>query len=141
MVINEKGLRDLMADAFKKKNPNSDPDFGHNYIRMPAAKLNEGLAILGLTLKDVKIPESWAYYDKLDTYYSWRSDAYGVELWSVTKAEKDDVGIFKVYWQTDRSLLNTSTKEFYPSGTKKMVMTMQLQEDGTYRVLSNLPQE
>ena len=129
---------DFIVDAYKKKNPGYNGQY--NYIRMPAAKLNEGLAILGLTLKDVKIPDSWAYYDKLDNYYSWRTDAYGVVEWSVTKAEKDDEGIVKVYWQTDRSLLNTSTKEFYPSGTKKMVMTMQLQEDGTYRVLSNLPE-
>ena len=129
---------DFIVDAYKKKNPGYNGQY--NYIRMPAAKLNEGLAILGLTLDDVKIPDSWAYYDKLDTYYSWRTDAYGVIGTETTKVEIGEDGIIKVYWQTDKSLFNTSTNEHYPSGTKKMVMTLQEMPDGTLRVLSNLPE-
>ena len=129
---------DFIVDAYKKKNPGYNGQY--NYIRMPAAKLNEGLAILGLTLEDVKIPDSWAYYDKLDNYYAWRTDAYGVEGWSVTKVEKDNNGIVRVYWETDGFFFTDTSMEKRAQGAK-MVYTMQLQEDGTYRVLSNLPQE
>ena len=134
---------DFIVDAYKMKNPGYNAQY--NYIRMPAAKLNEGLAILGLTLEDVKIPDSWAYYEKLDNYYSWRSDAYGVVGWSVTKAEKDNDGIVRVYWQADGTQFNvkhfnTSTKEHFPDLITKMVMTLQEMPDGTYRVLSNLPE-
>ena len=134
---------DFIVDAYKKKNPGYNGQY--NYIRMPAVKPNKGLAILGLTLEDVTIPDSWAYYDKLDTYYSWRTDAYGVDLWSVTKAEKGDNGIVKVYWQTDGTQFsikhfNTSIKEYFPDYITKMVMTLQEMPNGTYRVLSNLPE-
>jgi len=129
---------DFIVDTYKKKNPGYNGQY--NYIRMPAEKLNEGLAILALTLEDVTIPDSWAYYNKLDTYYSWRTDAYGVVGTEITKVEIGKDGIVKAYWQTDNSLFNTSTKEFYPSGTKKMVMTLQEMPDGTLCVLSNLPQ-
>ena len=131
----------FILNAFKEKNPNSDPDYGHNYVRLPVEKINEALSILNVTIEDIQIPKGWAYYDKTDAYYFWVSDAYGVPRWSVTKVEKEENGIVKVYWQTNDLHFNTATNEFFPQGTTKMVYTMQLQSDGTYRVLSNLPEE
>ena len=131
----------FILNAYKEKNPSSDPDYGHNYMRLPVEKINEALSILNVTIEDIQIPKEWVYYDKADAYYFWVSDAYGVTGWSVTKVEKEEDGIVKVYWETDDTHFNTSTNEFFPQGTTKMVYTMQLQSDGTYRVLSNVPQE
>jgi len=93
-----------------------------------------------VTLSDVKIPDNWIYYDKTDSYYFWKSDAYGVVGWSVTDVAKDDEGIVKVYWETSAMHHNTATGEFWPKGVK-MVMTMQAKPDGGYLILSNLPVE
>ena len=130
---------DFILNAFKQKNPNSDPEFAHNYIRLPVDTMNEALAVLGVTVADLKIPESWVYNAQTDAYYFWASDAYGVGRWKVTEIVKGVDGRVVVYWQTEDGLMNTATGEHYPSGTKNMAMLLQKQNDGTYRVLSNQP--
>ncbi len=131
----------FIIDAYKKKNPNSSNEaYAHNYIRLPVAKMNEALSILGVTVADMQIPDHWAYYDKLDAYYFWASDAYGVTGWSVTKVEKGTEGIVAVHWKTKGPYWGDPAME-EPLKDPKMVMTMQLQPDDTYRILSNLPQE
>ena len=105
--------------------------------KMPVAKINEALSILGVTIKDVKIPECWVYYDKTDAYYDWRSDAFGVVGWKITEVAKNADGTVQVYWETDQMHMDTSTGVIHKDGVK-MVMT--LKENGdTYLVLSNIP--
>jgi len=112
------------------------------HIKMPVDKMNEALSILGVTVGDLQIPEYWKYFEETDAYYFNRKDAFGVGKWSVTKVEKEEDGIVKVYWETNERHFNTYANEYFPKDTTvKMVYTMQLQKDGTYRVLSNLPQE
>ena len=131
----------FILDVFKQKNPNTENlDYAHNYVRLPVAKLNEGLSILGVTVEDIQIPDSWAYYDKTDCYYFWASDAYGVGRWSVTKVEKGTEGIVAVYWETEDYYWGDPTLEKGSMGAK-MVLTMQQQPDGAYRILSNVPQK
>lgn len=106
-------------------------------IKLPVTKINEALSILGITIEDIRIPDKWVYYDKTDSYYFWVSDAYGVTDWSVTKVEKDTDGKVTVYWETEEiSILGLGSS----SKIAKMVLTMQQQPDGTYRILSNVPQ-
>lgn len=129
-------------DAYQKKNPNGYYDAVSD-IKLPVAKINEAMSILGVTIEDIKIPDQWVYYDKTDSYYFWVSDAYGVDRWSVTKVEKGTEGIVAIYWEAQA--YGTPAEEQPVPGRivrgHKMVMTMQLQSDGTYRVLSNLPQK
>lgn len=128
----------FILDAYKKKNPNAESlDYAHNYMRMPVAKMNEALSILGVTVADIQIPDNWVYNDKTDCYYFWVSDAYLVSG-TVTKVEKGTEGIVAIYWETnDISIIGLESS----SKPVKMVLTMQLQSDGTYRILSNVPQD
>ncbi len=129
----------FILDAFRKKNPSTEnTDYAHNYIRLPVDKINEALSVLGVTVEDIQIPDRWVYYDQTDAYYFWVSDAYGVGKWSVTKVEKDSEGKVAVYWEPEGSYLNTATGAFVEDA--KMVMTLQEQADGTFRILSNVPQ-
>lgn len=127
---------DFILNAYKQKNPNGWEDYGHEYMRLPVDKMNQALTVLGVTVEDIQIPDSWAYNEKLDCYYFWVSDAYGVDQWSVTKVEKGDSGKVTVYWETDARIFGFET----PSAIT-MALTMQEQSDGTYRILSNVPQE
>lgn len=129
----------FLADAYKEKNPNGNYDAVSD-IKLPVTKINEALSILGVTVEDIKIPQSWVYYDKTDSYYFWVSDAYGVTDWSVTKVEEGTEGIVAVYWETDGRYYGDPDLET-PTKGAKMVLTMQQQPDGTYRVLSNVPQD
>jgi len=113
-------------------------DVGTPY-KLPVEEINKDLSVLGITIADIQIPDRWIYYDKTDAYYYTVSDAYGVGRWSVTKVEKGEDGMVAVYWKTEGSHYNTATGEFMRNA--KMVMTLQEQPDGTYRVLSNVPQE
>ena len=107
-------------------------------IKLPVAKINEALSILGVTIDDIKIPDQWVYYDKTDSYYFWVSDAYGISRWSVTEVEQGTEGIVAIHWKTDQlSIFGLEAS----SETKRMVLTMQLQADGAYRILSNVPEE
>ena len=81
------------------------------------------------------------YNEQTDAYYFWASDAYGVGRWKVTEITKGVNGRVAIYWQTEDALFNTTTGERYPSGTKNMVMLLQRQNDGTYRILYNLPKK
>lgn len=130
----------FIVDAFKKRNPDTDNvNYAYNYKRLPVEKINEGLSVLEVTLEDIQIPDRWVYNEKTDAYYFWVSDAFGVTGTDVTKVEKSAEGIMKAYWETERYHLNTATGEFMQGA--KMIMTLQEQPDGTYRVLSNVPQE
>lgn len=108
--------------------------------KMPVAKINEALSILGVTIKDVEIPVKWVYYDKTDSYYVWVRDAFGIVDWNVTDVVKNTEGITKVYWEIKDMHLNTATGDIWDDGVK-MVMTLQEKADGTYLVLSNVPQK
>ncbi len=105
-------------------------------VKVPVEKMNEALSILGVTAADVKIPSYWKYFDKEDAYYFSRTDAYDFGKWSVTKVEKEEDGIVKVYQKVEKHWFSN-----YPDDFVIMVLTMQLQEDGTYRLLSNMPQD
>ena len=133
--------RALILEAYKKKNPNSGnpEEYSSYYIRLPVEKINEGLSVFGVTIEDIEIPDRWAYIEKTDAYYFWVSDAYGVGRWSVTKVEKGEDGMVAVYWEPEGLHYNTATGAHMQNA--KMVMTLQEQPDGTYRILSNVPQE
>ena len=131
----------FILDAFQKKNPNTENlDYAHEYIRLPVAKINGALSVLGVTVEDIQIPDRWVYFDKTDAYYFWVTDAYGVTGWTVTKVEKGTEGVVAVYWETEDYYWGDPTLAS-PSQGAKMVMTMQQMPDGTYRILSNVPQE
>jgi len=108
--------------------------------KMPVAKINEALSVLGVTIEDVKIPERWVYYDKTDSYYVWVRDAYGIVGWNVTDVVTENGGLTKVYWEIKNMHLNTATGEYWNNGVK-MVMTMQAKPDGGYLILSNVVQQ
>ncbi len=130
----------FLIKAFKEKNPSRDERFAHNATKLPVARINEALSVLGVTVEDIQIPDRWVYYDKTDAYYFWVTDAYGPEGWYVTKVEKGDNGTVAVYWETKGPYWGDPTlKE--PLRGAKMVMTMQAMPDGSYRILSNVPQE
>lgn len=128
---------EFIMDAFVQKNPNGWADYGYEYTRLPVAKINEALSVFGITVEDIQIPDRWVYNEKLDCYYFWVTDAYGVGRWSVTKVEKGTEGIIAIYWESEESIMLNSG-EFLKN--PKMVLTMQQQPDGTYRILSNVPQ-
>ena len=130
----------FLVNAFKEKNPNSDQSFAFSAIKLPVEKINTALSVLGVTVKDIKIPDEWAYFEKTDSYYFWVTDAYGVTGWTVTKVEKGTNGITAVYWETKEPYWGDPTREEPTSGAK-MVLTMQAMPDGSYRILSNMPQE
>ena len=130
----------FLLTAFKEKNPNSDQSFAFSAIKLPVEKINTALSVLGVTIADVQIPDQWAYFDKTDSYYFWVTDAYGVTGWTVTKVEKGTNGIVAVYWETKEPYWGDPTREEPLSGAK-MVLTMQAMPDGSYRILSNMPQE
>lgn len=129
----------FLVNAFKEKNPNSDQSFAFSAIKLPVEKINAALSVLGVTIADIQIPDEWAYFDKTDSYYFWVTDAYGVTGWTVTKVEKGTNGIVAVYWETKEPYWGDPTREEPTSGAK-MVMTMQAMPDGTYHILSNVPQ-
>lgn len=135
----------FILDAYKKKNPNTaNADFAYNYMRLPVVKMNEALSVLGVRVEDIQIPEHWAYYDKTDAYYFWVSDAYGVPGKTVTKVEKVEDGLVALYWEKKDHWTCDEEQPIPGSvnpGSVKMVATLQQQPDGTYRVLSNLPQK
>ena len=124
-------------DAFVQRNPNGWADYGYEYTRLPVENINEGLSVLGVTIEDIQIPEQWVHNPNLDCYYFWVTDAYGVGKWSVTKVEKGTEGIVAVYWETES--IQHETEGILRD--VKMVLTMQQQPDGTYRILSNVPQK
>ena len=130
----------FLANTYKSRNPNSDASFALGATKLPVAKINEALSVLGVTVNDIQIPDKWAYYDKTDSYYFWVTDAYGVAGWSVTKVEKGTNGIVAVYWETKEPYWGDPTLE-KPLDGAKMVLTLQAMPDGGYRILSNVPQE
>ena len=126
----------FLAKAYMDKNGREEYTMA---TRLPVKKINKALSILGVTLEDVEIPESWVYYDQTDAYYFWVSDAYGADPWKVTKVENGTNGIVKVYWEGPQRHLNTATNKFYTEDYPRMVMTLQKKPDGRIFVLSNLP--
>lgn len=127
-------------DDIYRQEEGKDPPTAGGAIKLPVEGINKALSILDITIEDVEIPSHWLYYDKTNAYYFWISDAYGVGCWEVTEAEKGTNGIVKVYWESTDNIWNTTNETVYPDGTK-MVMTLQEKADGSYLVLSNVPQE
>jgi len=112
-----------------------------NAAKMPVAEINKAMTCLGVTIRDIGIPEEWVYYEKTDSYYFFRrTDAYGLVGHKVTELEKFSDGIVKIYWEVGKgnTHYNTATGEFYSNGVK-YVMTLQEKTDGSYLILSNVP--
>ena len=79
---------------------------------MPVSSLNDALRqTLGITLTDVKIPESWYYLSAEDAYCSNNNDAYYIGPVTVTSVTKYNDGTAEVHYQVD-SYYNTKTGEF-----------------------------
>lgn len=108
-------------------------------IRLPAEAVKEALSVLGVTPEDVTIPNDWIYDAPTDSWYFWKSDAYGLTGWAIDKVEKAADGTVRLYWQSYDNW-NTQTNKSYPRDTQ-MVTTMVGKPDGSYLVLSNVPVE
>lgn len=122
-------------DAAYRNKFGKDPYTGES--RLPVEEIINALSVLGVTLDEVTIPNDWIYDAKTDSWYFWRSDAYGLTGWAISNVEKSADGTVRLYWQSYDNW-NTQTNEPYPNGTK-MVMTMQEKSDGSYLILSNVP--
>ena len=110
-------------------------------LKIPARLINEGLAVLHVTLKDVKIPEDWVYYDKTDAFYAYKplTDTVNTGKITVTNVVKNNDGAVQVYWETDDAYTDTATGNCSTTGAK-MVLTLKKQNNA-YVVCSNVPGE
>lgn len=115
-----------------------DFNLAGDILKMPVTELEKGLAILGVTLQDIQIPDEWRYYKETDSYYVCRFDAFGVGGVMVTDVQKNPDNTVKIYWQCKYSHWNTATNSRYSDGTK-MVMTLQEKTNGEYLIISNVP--
>ncbi len=112
-------------------------DAWKNAQKLPAVKIEEALSILNVGLADITIPDEWVYFEETDAYYDLRYDAYGVV--GVTITDVITAGdIVRVFW-TAETVNNTLTGEHMRD--PQMVISLQKLEDGSYRVLSNMPVE
>lgn len=125
-------LRDFAKDSFW-----GDEEAWVNALKIPGESLSAVLKdYLGLTMEDVTVPEDWKYFEETDAYYSIRTDGFGVSGHTVTEVIVLEDRTVQVYW-TVGLLKNTLTGEYMEN--PEMVLTLQQQEDGSYRVLSNQP--
>ena len=110
-------------------------DAWKNAHKLPTAKIEEALSILNVGLADITIPDEWVYFEQTDAYYDLRYDFYGVV--GVTIKDVVTAGdTVQVFWTTEM-VNNTFTGELMRN--PKMVISLQRLEDGSYRVLSNMP--
>lgn len=105
----------------------------------PAKELEKALQEnFGISLKDVKsgIPESWVYVKEDDCYYTNHSDALGFPEYTITWAEKISENRVELSYtiESDR-WYDTATRTYLDH--PNMLMVLELQEDGTYKMLSN----
>ena len=125
-------LKDQLRDTFWGE------DNWVNANKFPAERLDEILnQYLGVSLDEVQIPERWYYYPEADAYYDVRSDAYIVTP-TVTKVNIGEYGEFYVYWTTE-FIRDTRSEELSMIDHPQMVTVLRENEDGTYRVLMNMP--
>ena len=106
--------------------------------KFPAERLNEILnQYLGVSLADVEIPETWIYLAETDAYYDVRTDAYSVSP-NVTGVNTDENGLIYVYWTTSYICATQYTEEMVVLYDPQMVTVLEMQPDGSYRVLMNM---
>ena len=102
---------------------------------MPAEKLEEALmSTFGIDLKYVAMPEDWCYIYNEDAFCSNHSDAYFPGVPTITAV--DDDGTTVVIHYTIEGYWNP--KSYAILDYAHLVMTLQRQEDGTCRAVSNL---
>lgn len=106
--------------------------------KLPRKRVESVLqACLGITLEDAEIPERWTYFEESDAYYDFRSDAYILSGQKVMDVVVSSDGTIYVYWAAPDiwdAVNGTSIKN------PQMVMTLRRNHDGSFRVLSNLPE-
>jgi hypothetical protein len=135
----EQEIAYLEAELGARLGERYTPGGWQNTQKLPAQKINEALEILGVTLSEITVPDSWVYYDAADAYYAYHWDAFGAVGVTVTEVVTGEDGTVQVYWTLSGPHLNTLTGEFLSD--PRMVLTLELREDGTYLVQSNLPVE
>lgn len=113
-------------------------------VKMPVKKLNEALAVLNITVKDIKLPEDWVYYDKTDSYYAHivKTDPISVKDIIVTKVVRNGSTV-QVYWMTNEPYRDIATNEVFVYGVKMVTTLKRLSFNGgqnfSYVIVSNLP--
>ncbi|MGN0985889.1 MAG: M56 family metallopeptidase [Candidatus Enterenecus sp.] len=119
---------------------NQDKNFGFGHLqaqKRPAEQLEAMLQrYFGVSLSDVKIPDSWVYYEATDSYYSCHGDFYIMDWLTVTRVVDQGNGIYHIWYTSARSYAqNPATGQTYTD----MVLTVRRNAGGGYTVLSNLP--
>lgn len=103
---------------------------------MPASRIEEVLnSTFGISLSDCTIPEGWRYAEKEDMYCSNHNDAYGLGDFTITGVE-DDGETVRIRYHVDGYFYNTATGGFLDD--VDMALTLNRQEDGSFRALSNV---
>ena len=105
--------------------------------KMPRANLDEILQeYFGCSVSDVVIPENWLYYDETDSYYSNRNDSYTIRMFEITAITEETDGIVRIDYTVTQYYRNTETGEFL--NNPQLTMTLKINDDGNYAVLSNM---
>lgn len=104
----------------------------------PVEQMEEVMqTIFGISLDDVEtaIPESWVYYEKDDCYYSNKNDAWGIGRFEITWIEIRDDGSVQIFYHSEFGTAANAIGETFSN--EPMMLTLRLNADGTYHVLSN----
>lgn len=113
-------------------------------VKIPVIKLNEALSVFNKTVKDIKFPEDWVYYDKTDAYYAPRKQtgSSGVSDVTVTKIVRN-IDTVQIYWKTDNAYTNTTNGKILANGVKMVTTLKKLSfnngQNSVYVIVSNLP--
>lgn len=112
-----------------------------NAHKMPRQYIDDMLHdYFGISIEDVTVPEEWSYFEETDSYYYIRSDAYGVNGYTVTDVQTNDNGLIYVYW-TANFIRDTRYEDLTFINEPQMVMVLEERLDGSYLVHMNMPVE
>ena len=114
-----------------------------NAHKLPRQELEAVMqTYFGVSLDDVTVPSGWVYYSETDAYYHVKYDSYGLVGYTVTDVEYHDNGTVSVNWFVPFGLWDTRNPEDkHFLNDANMLLTLKINDDGTYTVLSNLPVE
>ena len=103
---------------------------------MPVTRIEEVLnSTFGISLSDCTIPDGWGYVEKEDMYCSNHNDAYFLENFTITDVEDDGTTV-RIHYHVEGYFYNTATGGFLDD--VDMTLTLERQEDGSFRALSNV---
>ena len=114
---------------------NQDKNFGFGHLpaqKRPAKQLEAMLQrYFGVSLSEVKIPDSWVYYDATDSYYSCHSDTHVMEKFTVTQVVEQGNGVYHIWYTAVRGYAwDPATGQTYTD----LVLTVRRNGAGEYTV-------